>query len=73
MSQRNGDRARFQKNRKHKLHHRQRIRALVTALRNRRDATASADRSVTVTSTDAASVKASLAMHDEGGPMRTGD
>jgi hypothetical protein len=59
MSQRNGDRARFQKNRKRKLHHRQRIRALVTALRNRRDADAS--------------VKASLAMHDEGGPMRTGD
>jgi hypothetical protein len=72
MSQRNGDRARFQKNRKHKLRHRQRIRALVTALRNRRDA-ASADRSVTVTFTDAASVKASVAMHDEGGPMRTGD
>jgi hypothetical protein len=72
MSQRNGDRARFQKNRKHKLHHRQRIRALVTALRNRRDAGASADRSVTVTLTDA-SVKASQAMHDEGGPMRTGD
>jgi hypothetical protein len=73
MSQRNGDRARFQKNRKRKLHHRQRIRVLVTGLRNRRDAAASADRSVTVTFTDAASVKASLAMHDEGGPMRTGD
>jgi hypothetical protein len=73
MSQRNGDRARFQKNRKRKLHHRQRIRALVTALRNRRDAAASADRNVTVTFTDAPSVKASLAMHDEGGPMRTGD
>jgi hypothetical protein len=72
MSQRNGDRARFQKNRKRKLRHRQRIRALVTGLRNRRDA-ASADRSVTVAFTDAASVKASLAMHDEGGPMRTGD
>jgi hypothetical protein len=28
---------------------------------------------LTVTLTDAASVKASLAMHDEGGPMRTGD
>jgi hypothetical protein len=72
MSQRNGDRARFQKNRKRKLRHRQRIRALVTALQNRRDA-ASAGRSVSVTSTDAASVKASLAMHDEGGPLRTGD
>jgi hypothetical protein len=73
MSQRNGDRARFQKNRKRKLRHRQRIRALVTGLRNRRDAAASADRGVTVTFTDAASVKASLAMHDEGSPMRTGD
>jgi hypothetical protein len=73
MSQRNGDRARFQKNRKRKLRHRQRIRALVTGLRNRRDAAASADRSVTVAFTDGASVKASLAMHDEGGPMRTGD
>jgi hypothetical protein len=73
MSQRNGDRAQFQKNRKRKLHRRERIRVLVTGLRNRRDAAASADRSVTVTFTDAASVKASLAMHDEGGPMRTGD
>jgi hypothetical protein len=73
MSQRNGDRARFQKNRKRKLHHRQRIRALLTTLRNKRDADASADRRLTVTLTDAASVKASLAMHDEGGPMRAGD
>jgi hypothetical protein len=73
MSQRNGDRARFQKNRKRKLRHRQRIRALVTGLRNRRDAAASVDRNATVTFTDAGSVKASLAMHDEGGPMRTGD
>jgi hypothetical protein len=33
MSEQNGDRARFQKNRKRKLLHRQRIRALITALR----------------------------------------
>ena len=33
MSKRNGDRARFQKNRKRKLLHRQRIQALVRTLR----------------------------------------
>jgi hypothetical protein len=32
MSQRNGDRARFQINRKRKLRHRQRIRALLNTL-----------------------------------------
>ena len=35
MSERNGDRARFQKDRKRKLRHRQRIQALVKALRPR--------------------------------------
>jgi len=35
MSERNGDRARFQKNRKRKLQHRQRIQALLTRLRKR--------------------------------------
>jgi hypothetical protein len=35
MSERNGDRARFQKNRKRKLRHRQRIRALIVGLLNR--------------------------------------
>ena len=33
MSELNGDRARFQKNRKRKLRHRQRVRELVKALR----------------------------------------
>jgi hypothetical protein len=33
MSQRNGDRARFQKDRRRKLRHRQRIQALIAALR----------------------------------------
>ena len=37
MSQRNGDRARFQINRKRKLRHRQRVRALLTALSTRRE------------------------------------
>jgi len=35
MSERNGDRARFNKDRKRKLHHRQRIQALVMKLRTR--------------------------------------
>ncbi len=73
MSERNGDRARFQKNRQRKLRHRQRIRALVTELRNRTVVSASADQSVTVTFTDAGSVRASLTMHDERGPKRTSD
>jgi hypothetical protein len=33
MSERNGDKARFQKNRKRKLLHRQRVRALVAGVR----------------------------------------
>ena len=33
MSRRNGDRARFQKDRKRKLRHRQRVQAFVKALR----------------------------------------
>jgi hypothetical protein len=36
MSRRNGDRARFQINRKRKLRHRQRVRALMMALSQRR-------------------------------------
>jgi hypothetical protein len=66
MSERNGDRARFQKSRKRKLLHRQRIEALLTRLREptseRQPETA-----------DDASRAASLAMQDEGGPMRRGD
>ena len=37
MSQRNGDRARFQINRKRKLRHRQRVRELLTDLSKRRE------------------------------------
>lgn len=75
MSERNGDRARFQKNRKRKLHHRQRIQALVSGLRKTTDegTSGAADRSVTATFTDAVSRTAPLFMHDEGGPTRTGD
>jgi len=69
MSERNGDRARFHKDRRRKLRRRQRIQALTTAVRTRRDAAnASARRGI-----DAAASEASLAMHDEGGPMRAGD
>lgn len=60
MSERNGDRARFQKNRKRKLHHRQCIQALRLALRNR-------------AAEQASTREASLNMHDEGGPARIGD
>src|ERR1700730_8139502 len=60
MSERNGDRARFQKDRKRKLLHRQRIQALVAQLRKRADA-------------DRSSSAASLSMPDEGGPVRTGN
>jgi len=60
MSALNGDRARFQKDRKRKLHRRQRIEALRAVLRKRAE--------------EAASTRvASLNMHDEGGPARSGD
>jgi hypothetical protein len=59
MSERNGDRARFHKDRKRKLHRRQRIQALITTLRKRPE--------------NASTRVASLNMHDEGGPARIGD
>jgi hypothetical protein len=43
MSERNGDRARFQKNRRHKLKRRQRIQALAAELRQKAQAGATAD------------------------------
>jgi hypothetical protein len=74
MSERNGDRARFQKNRKRKLLHRQRIQALVAGLRKTTEhAAVTADRNVTATFTDAAARATSPAVHDEAGPARTGD
>jgi hypothetical protein len=60
MSALNGDRARFHKDRKRKLRHRQRIQALAARLRKR-------------TEEQASSRKASGSMHDEGGPLRIGD
>jgi hypothetical protein len=60
MSERNGDRARFQKTRKRKLRHRERIQAFVRTLSKRfKD--------------DAASRAASQGMLDEGGQLRAGD
>jgi hypothetical protein len=75
MSERNGDKARFQKTRKRKVHRRQRIRALLARVRKTtdKDSSDAADRSVTGTFTDAASRAASRAMQDEGGPTRAGD
>ena len=70
MSERNGDRARFPKTRRRKLHRRQRIRALVSGLLT--PGAGPSHPSVTATLTDAASAEASLAMQDEGGPMRAG-
>ena len=64
MSELNGDKARFQKNRKRKLQNRQRSRALVATL-----AAKPVEEDSDVTTTRAAS----LAMHDEGGPARADD
>jgi hypothetical protein len=66
MSERNGDRARFQKCRKRKLLHRQRIQALLMRLRKPIDERRPYD-------ADDASRAASLAMQDEGGPTRSDD
>ena len=60
MSERNGDRARFQKNRKRRLRHRERVHALAAT------ATKRAKKYVS-------SRAASLDMLDEGGPVRAGD
>ena len=59
MSERNGDRARFQKDRKRKLRHRQRIRALRATLRTRAEE-------------EASTRAASSNMHDESGLARVG-
>ncbi len=63
MSELNGDKARFQKNRKRKLQNRQRIRALLARLAAKPVQDAS----------DAITRAASSAMHDEGGPTHAGD
>jgi hypothetical protein len=60
MSERNGDKARFQKDRKRKLLRRQRIHVLMAGLRKRVDE-------------EASSRAGSLNMPDEGGPARIGD
>jgi len=60
VSERNGDRARFYKERARKLNRRQRVQARMLRLRERADEQASTR-------------VASLNMHDEGGPARIGD
>jgi hypothetical protein len=60
MSERNGDRARFQKDRKRKLSRRQRIRALAATLSKR-------------AREDMSARGASLDMLEEGGQLRSGD
>jgi hypothetical protein len=60
MSERNGDRARFQKNRKHKLRHRERIRAFAATVPKR-------------AKDDVSPRTASQDMLDEGSPLRAGD
>jgi hypothetical protein len=63
LSALNGDRARFQKNRRRKLRLRQSNRALMTGLRAKAvQVRANAD-----------DREASLAMHDEGSPTRAKD
>ena len=75
MSKRNGDRARFQKNRKRKLQHRQRIQALAAGLvkstGEKTPATTSGRRRIGAAA--AGPSAASAAMQNEGGPTRTGD
>lgn len=63
MSELNGDKARFQKNRKRKLQNRRRIRALLArpAAKQVKDAPGASTRA------------GSLAMLDEGGPTRAQD
>ena len=73
MSEQNGDRARFQKDRKRKLRHRQRIQTLLTALRCRTHTSGDARKRVAGMTEDPAARAASRMMHDEGGPLRTDD
>ena len=57
MSELNGDKARFHKNRVRKLHRRQRLQALLTRLRKRADENASVAAGGNATGTSAAPAK----------------
>ena len=72
MSERNGDRARFQKIRKRKLAQRQRIRALLSGLMTRTAGARPRRPGVAATPTGAPSAEPSLARRD-GGAMRAGE
>ena len=71
MSERNGDRARFANTRKRTLHHQERIHAFKGPLT--RTVAAAPGPGARATLPDLATADASLAMQDEGGPMRAGD
>lgn len=75
MSERNGDKARFQKNRKRILRQRARTRALMASVgtTTNKDASPAAAGGATAASGDAVTRSASRAMQDEGGPTRSGD
>jgi len=60
MSKLNGDRARFQKDRRRKLLKRARLHVVMAGLMKRQREGATSD-------------AASMRMHDEGGPIRYGD
>jgi hypothetical protein len=73
MSERNGDRARFQKNRKRKLHHRERIQALMTGRGKRMaDPSPPADLRVTAALSDPPPTATPVAVPGEAGWARTG-
>ena len=57
MSKLNGDKSRFQINRKRKMRLRERLHVALAAVRKRTEETAAA----------------SMRMHDEGGPVRNGE
>lgn len=76
MSERNGDRARFQKERRRRIHRRQRVQALMAASRGQRSVEHVSDainKGIAPTFTSAESQAASASMLDEGGPMRAED
>jgi hypothetical protein len=68
MSEQNGDRARFQKNRKRKLRRRQRVQALLVRMRTPTDGLVAVD-----TGASNGGRPPVQAMPDEGSAVRTAD
>ena len=73
MSERNGDKARFQKNRKRRLLQRQRTRAWIAKASMTTVDGAAGTANGNDAGTFSATRVASRAMQDEGGPTRSGD